>query len=260
MLSHELYYLFFVGVFVIAFAHSSVGLGGGSSYTALMAIVGIPTPAIPTLSLSLNTLVSTIGAATFIHFKHFDWRLWLPLQLSALPFVFIGAQVVLPTQLFYGLLLVTLLFSLTRLCIQHFNPHASFNTTQPQPNSHLLPRLVIGACIGFLSGSLGIGGGIYLIPCLILLGIATTKQAAAIGIVFIFTNSIIGLITKWHYGLIDQTLLMDFITPALIAVGVGGFLGAWIGASLWSERTTRLMLIVVMSAACFLLARKMLLA
>lgn len=257
---------------LIAFVHSSVGLAGGSSYTAFMAVVGIPTSVIPSISLSLNTLVSSIGAANFVRFRHFNWRIWLPFQLSALPFVYIGAQTRLPTGLFYLLLLITLSLSCLRLAWQTYG-QADEQTNeqtiqQPMNQAAIKPKLLskrlgillsvmIGVVLGFLSGSLGIGGGIYLIPCMLLLGIATAKQASAVGVVFILVNSVIGLISKWQHGLMNDTLLHEWIVPALVAVGIGGLLGSWFGAKIWAENRLKKMLLLVMSIACCLLMRKL---
>lgn len=239
-------------LFVIAFLHSSVGLAGGSSYAAFMAVLGVPINIIPTISLSLNTLVSAIGSINFLRFKHFNWRLWLPLQLSALPCVYFGAMVTLQPLIFYLLLLVTLLFGITRIWFGRGSAIVTPTSNQYQ----WFICLALGGVIGFLSGSLGIGGGIYLIPCLLLFKLATPKHAAAVGVVFILVNSVIGLVSKWQIGQVNYGLITQMILPALFAVGIGGMFGSWFGAKLWSEHTAKKMLVLVMCVACALLVRK----
>ena len=51
--------------FVSAMLHSSVGLGGGSSYTAWMVILAVPSLTIPSIALSLNVLVSSLVCIQF---------------------------------------------------------------------------------------------------------------------------------------------------------------------------------------------------
>ncbi len=234
--------------FIVAFVHSSVGMAGGSSYTAIMALFGVPLSIIPSISLSLNTLVSSIGSRNFIKNNHFRWQLWLPFQVTALPFVHLGAKTQLPAVIFYLILLITLILSAIRLA---FKPNFSANF-QFSNRQKLLLSEMIGALLGFLSGSLGIGGGIYLIPCIILLGLGTTKEASSVGVLFILINSLIGLATKWQIGLLD----FNIILPALATVGLGGALGSWYGASVWSEQTLNKMLLCILVVAIIMLSKK----
>lgn len=96
--------------FIIAFVYSSVGLGGGSSYTALMAILSFNTLAIPLISLSLNLIVTSIGSFNFIRNKHANRRLILPLIATSMPMAYLGGSLNLPKTVFYWLLLVSLVF------------------------------------------------------------------------------------------------------------------------------------------------------
>ncbi len=271
--------------FVVAVLHSSVGLAGGSSYTAFMAIFGVPLPTIPSISLSLNTLVSSIGSINFYRYRHFEWRLWLPIQLTALPFVYVGSRIQLPAKAFYVVLLVTLLFSLWRMAKMTFaTTDASFDGSDtgstpslPQSSSSkALPsnsklnnvktigsptslslRLalctLLGAVLGFLAGSIGIGGGIYLVPSLVLLNLASVRQASAVGVVFILCNSLVGLASKWQLGMVSLSMIM----PALMVVGMGGAIGSYLGASRLPTRYVLMALMGVMALASGLLMVKL---
>jgi uncharacterized membrane protein YfcA len=101
--------------FIVALVYSSVGLGGGSSYTALMVILGFNALAIPMISLSLNLLVSSIGSFNFIRQKHADWRLILPFLLTSIPAAYLGGALQLPKTVFYWWLLVSLVFVAARV-------------------------------------------------------------------------------------------------------------------------------------------------
>lgn len=255
--SQELVYLLLPLFFAIALLHSSVGLAGGSSYTAIMALLGFPLAVIPSISLSLNTLVSGIAARNFIRFAHFRWRLWLPFQLSALPCVYWGAQIVLPAALFYSLLLVTLLLSMWRLSsvktVEGISQGALRSFT---PVKQWVIQGMVGAALGFLSGSMGIGGGVYLVPAILLLGLGSVRQASATAIVFIFVNSVLGLVTKWQLGLVPWA----WVWLPLMAVAVGGAVGSWLGASHWRTGILVKILVGVMGLVCVLLLQRLLLS
>lgn len=247
MASDTLLYLLPI-LFILAFLHSSVGLAGGSSYTAYMTLLGLPLPIIPSISLALNTLVSAIAARNFIAYRHFRFDLWLPFQLGALPMVYIGARTILPALVFYALLFVTLLLATLRMLF--FRNYVLRPIRKP---SHIrVLCLLVGGVLGFLAGSIGIGGGIYLIPFILLFGLADVKQAAAVGIVFIFINSIIGLATRAYTGDVPWNMLW----PALLCVGAGSALGSWLGASKWKSSQLNILLIFVLICACWLLIVK----
>ena len=81
--------------------------------------------------------------------------------------------------------------------------------------------LTIGAILGFIAGAVGIGGGIYLVPLIIMFGLGTEKEAAAAGAMFIWVNSLVGVIARAKIGYFD----LQFILPLAIAVLIGGFVG-----------------------------------
>ena len=101
--------------FLVAVTYSSVGLGGGSSYTALMAIFGISTLAIPMISLSLNLFVTSVGSFNFIRNKHAKIKLILPFLISSIPMAYLGGSLKLPKEMFYWILLISLVFVAVRI-------------------------------------------------------------------------------------------------------------------------------------------------
>jgi uncharacterized protein len=244
----EIPVLLFPIFFGVAFLHSSVGLAGGSSYTAIMAVFGVPIQIIPSISLSLNTLVSSVGGFNFIRYRHFHWQILAPFLVGSIPAVYIGAKIILPTLWFYFVLLITLLLGVVRLLFwRNYTNTIGFSNIQRYTIS-----TVLGAVLGFISGSVGIGGGVYLVPSILLLGFADAKKAAACGIVFIWVNSVIGLLSKWQSNMLE----LSWILPMLLVVFCGGFAGSLIGAKLWSSRYLENILIFVMSIACLLLTNK----
>lgn len=215
--------------FSIAVAYSSVGLGGGTAYTGLLVIVGAGYETIPTVSLLLNVVVTGIGTVIFLRARHGRLRLILPFVSTSVPAAYVGGWLPVPPDVFYVVLLVTLVLVGIRLCtgkgVQRDLPLGRAGV--------LVLSLSLGTVLGLLAGVVGIGGGIYLVPLVILLGLGTEREAAAAGVVFTGINSVAGLAAR------VQRLPVDWaeLAPLAVAVAVGGVFGAWMGAS-WLSRTT----------------------
>lgn len=237
---------------VVALVHTSVGLGGGSSYTAIMAICGLSIVVIPTVSLSLNIVATTVGAIAFIRHGHAKWKLILPFLLLSIPFAYLGGSLVLSKSLFYILLLISLIV-IAILLITDPKKYPSTRSELP-PTAKFLLSLLIGATLGFLAGAVGIGGGIYLVPLIILLRLGTEKQAAACGTMFIWLNSCAGMTARIQHTAIPCGL----IASLAVAVIIGSAIGSTIGASKFRPLTVRRVLAGVIIVASLLLTRKIL--
>jgi uncharacterized membrane protein YfcA len=233
---------------IVAFIYSSVGLGGGSSYTALMAIFGVSALAIPMISLSLNLFVTSVGSYNFIRNRHARIKLILPFLISSIPMAYLGGALKIPKEIFYLLLLVSLVFVAVRIYIFQ-NTNTKLNINQ---NEKIIISLFTGSILGLVAGIVGIGGGIYLVPLIIILGLGTEKEAAACGTIFIWLNSFSGLLSRFQYNSIDLT---NYI-PLIAAVLAGGTLGSLMGSFKFSPRVMEKMLGAVLIVAIILLSRK----
>ena len=240
-------YLLAVVFLLVAFFYSSVGLGGGSSYTALLALAGAGPQVIPMVSLALNLVVTTIGALVFLGRGHGRARLILPFLATSIPMAYVGGMLHLPRTLFYLLLMVSLLFAAGRI---YFPGKTRGLDLGPGPRLAL--SLVAGALLGLVAGICGIGGGVYLVPLVILLGLGSEREAAACGAFFIWVNSLAGLAARLQFNHID---LVPFI-PLAVAVSIGGGLGASLGAVRFSPRTMQRILGSILIVAVVFLARK----
>jgi len=234
--------------FIVAFTYSSVGLGGGSSYTALMAIFGMNILAIPMISLSLNLFVTSIGSYNFIRNKHGNLRLIAPFLISSMPMAYLGGALKLPKELFYILLLVSLVFVAIRI---YFWKNTTINFCL-EKRCKLILSLISGAILGLVAGIVGIGGGIYLVPLIIIFGLGSEKEAAACGSIFIWLNSCSGLISRFQYNSIELTSYI----PLIFAVLVGGALGSFMGSFKFSPKTMERMLGAVIIVAILFLSKK----
>jgi uncharacterized membrane protein YfcA len=236
--------------FVVAFSYSSVGLGGGSSYTALMAIFGVSFLSIPSISLSLNLLVTSVGSLNFVRKKHARIRLILPFFVTSIPMSYLGGSLRLPKQLFLGILLITLILVAIRI---YFWESISLKINIGKAQQIVL-SLIIGSVLGLLAGIVGIGGGIYLVPLIIILGLGSEKEAAACGAIFIWVNSLSGLIARSQYNPIDLNEFVLFV----IAVLIGGAWGSFMGSSIFAPKTMQKILGAIILVAIVVLTKRVL--
>ncbi len=241
-------YFLVVLFFLVALIYSSVGLGGGSSYTALLAISGVSILAIPMISLSLNVFVTTAGSYNFIRNKHVKLKLIVPFLISSIPMAYLGGSLKLPKEIFYWVLLISLFFVAVRIYMwKNTTIKLSINR-----NRKILISLIAGSILGLVAGIVGIGGGIYLVPLIIILGLGTGKEAAACGAIFVWLNSFSGLISRFQYNSINLT---DYI-PLIVAVVAGGILGSFMGSFKFSPKAMENILGTVIIFAIIFLIRK----
>lgn len=236
----------------IAILYSSVGLGGGSAYTALLAIFGVTYTAIPGISLTLNLVVTTMGSFNFLRKGHAHLQLIFPFVITSIPMSYLGGRLHLTSQIFYLLLLASLIVVVLRI----YAMPKKIRSIKFSSNSQLIMSLGIGALLGFIAGAVGIGGGVYLVPLIILLGFGTEKEAAASGAIFILVNSLAGILGRYNAG--NYHILE--ILPLAGMVLIGGFLGSWLGSGHLKPDVMRKVLSVALVIAIIMLTRKMLMS
>lgn len=231
----------------VAFFYASVGLGGGSSYTALLAIFGASTVTIPMVSLTLNILVTTFGSIVFLLYGHARLRLIAPFIIASIPMAYLGGMLQLPKTVFYLLLMVSLCVAAARI----YFPNSQRPLKLGQHGKILL-ALGGGALLGLIAGITGIGGGVYLVPLILLLGLGTPKEAAACGAFFIWVNSVSGLLARLQFSEIDLTSYLPLVFGAVL----GGILGTLMGAGRFQVCTMQRILGSILIVAILMLGRK----
>jgi len=176
--------------FLVAFLYSIVGFGGGSSYLAILVLAGLTYQTIPPIALLCNLIVVTGGFIHFYRAGHFNLNRVLPFVITSIPMAYWGGRMLINEKVF-SLLLG---FSLLAVAVRLFLPDISNDEArQMSGKQEWLVGLPVGALLGFLAGVLGIGGGIFLSPLLLLMRWVNVKQAAAAASFFILVNSIAGL-------------------------------------------------------------------
>jgi len=227
-------------VLLLAFLYSSVGHGGASGYLAAMSLFALAPREMSTTALVLNLAVA--GTATVAYWRAGHLSLMLPLQflLTSVPAAFLGGMIHIPA-IIYGLLLAaTLTFAAVRLFLTGLD--SSPQETRPVRTG---VALFAGGGIGLLSGMVGVGGGIFLSPLMLLMRWADVKQTAAASAVFIVANSLSGLMGRTLAGNMAVGQLGFLVAPAF----VGGLLGSQLGAWKLSGMTLRRLLGVVLLIA-----------
>lgn len=231
--------LFYFLLFLVAFLYASVGHGGASGYLALMALFAVTPEVMKPTALLLNLFVSLTSFIQFYRGKHFRWRIFLPLAIASVPMAFTGGLVTLDGSVYKKILGAFLLIPVVRFL---FFPNIP---VQDLRKSNLWISILIGAAIGFLSGLIGIGGGIILSPILLLLKWTDQKQTAAISALFIFVNSLSGLAGQLTTGI---SFSPDMVAYVVIAFS-GGLFGAYFGALRFNQNILKYVLAVVLLMA-----------
>ena len=176
---------------VTALIYSSVGFGGGSTYLALLLLWGIPYTIFPIIALACNIIVVSGNSFNYIKAGNLDFKLLLPYLFGSIPFAFIGGSIQIEKELFEIILFFVLGIAGILLLInfKSYGNNSSSYKTLP-----IYFSLLIGIILGFVSGIVGIGGGIFLGPILYLFRAANPKYITTAVSLFILINSIFGII------------------------------------------------------------------
>jgi uncharacterized membrane protein YfcA len=227
-----------ISFFAIALIYASVGFGGGSSYLALLAVMGVHFETIRPTALLCNIIVVTGGTLLFYTDGKLDIKKSWPFIVASVPLAFLGAYWKISESLFFVILGIALIAAALLLWIKP-------ETSTSEKSNYLLLNSALGGSVGFLSGLVGIGGGIFLSPILHLINWDNAKKISALASLFILVNSISGLA-----GLIARSATIDlqFVIPLAVAVLAGGQIGSRLGARkfnpLYIKRITAILMLV----------------
>ena len=239
LISNDLLPLFLLLLATMAFLYASIGHGGASGYLAVLALFSVDPSLMKSSSLVLNIFVSLISFSHYYRGGYFKWELFLPFAVASIPAAYFGAQLEIDPSLYKKVLGICLLFPILRLA-------GAFGKESDETKA--LPwiyALAIGAFIGFLSGMIGIGGGILLSPVILLFHWGKMKETAAVSALFILVNSLSGLIALLGKGYTPVAEIYPWIAVAV----VGGFAGAYLGSQKFNHSVLRYILALVLLIA-----------
>jgi uncharacterized protein len=222
-----------LAIFVVALLYSSVGHGGASGYLAVMALFAIAPEITKPTALVLNLFVAMTAFVQFYRAGNFDWKVFLPFAFGSIPLAFVGGMIKLPTATYKIILGVALILAAIRLAI-----NLKSDDDIKTPNIWIC--LLIGGILGFVSGLIGIGGGIFLTPILLLMNWTETKKAAGISALFIWVNSFAGLLGNWFLGKdSDIFSLPTTVWFWILTAIIGGVIGSTLGSYRFNSQTLR---------------------
>lgn len=230
--------------FFIAILYSSVGFGGGSSYLAILALTSLAFTQIRATALLCNIMVVSGGTIIYIKNGHFNWRKVVPLVTLSVPLAFIGGYLKISQVFFFILLGSTLIIAAVFMWFSKYIADKSKDKTY-RPS--LIKDASFGGFIGFISGMVGIGGGIFLAPLLHLTNWDKPKKIAATASFFILVNSIAGLLGQIQNP--EFSIEWNLTIVLLITVFIGGQIGSRLSAHRISpfalKRTTAVLIAFV---------------
>ena len=222
--------------FLTAILYSSVGFGGGSTYLAILLIWGVPFTIFPIIALACNIIVVSGNCFNYIRAGNLNFKLLIPYLIGSIPLSFIGGSLEIEKQNFEILLFFILL---TAGCVLMFNFKSYDDNEDHYKNIPYSFSIVIGSILGFISGVVGIGGGIFLSPILFLLKVAKPKHIVTAASLFILINSIFGII-----GQLTKEISIHELYPysyLIIAVLIGGQIGNYLNLKILPTRVLALM-------------------
>jgi len=217
--------------FVTAALYSSVGLGGGSTYLALLVIWGLPYTIFPIIALSCNIIVVSGNCFNYIRAGNLNFKLLVPYLIGSIPLAFIGGSLPIEKNIFEILLFIVLIIA---GCLLLLNFKSYDDKKESYKDIPCLISIIIGGILGFISGIVGIGGGIFLSPILFLLKVARPKHIVTSASLFILINSIFGII-----GQLTKNSVLNEVQDyfyLLIAVLIGGQLGNYLNLKIFTNR------------------------
>ena len=214
---------------------------------------------VPPISLALNIIVSSAAFFNYLRAGHLSLRLSIPLLIS-IPFAFIGGSIVLPEKILTLVFVISLFSASAALLLSGrggriTHHHEKIKTINLNFTKTILITGTLGALLGIISGLVGIGGGIWLSPILIMSGLANPKEAAASASLFILTNSISGFIA--HSITNNKDVDFDFIIPLSIVVLAGGIFGSRLGAFRFNHNKIIIIIGILVALAAINLATRL---
>ena len=221
--------------FVTAILYSSVGFGGGSTYLAFLFIWGIPYFIFPLIALSCNIVVVSGNCFNYIRAGNLNLKLLIPYLIGSIPLAFIGGSLPIEKKIFEILLFVVLAIAGLLLL---FNFKSYEDNEKDCRKIPVTISILIGGILGFISGVVGIGGGIFLSPILFLIRAGRPKHIITAASLFILINSLSGII-----GQLTKNAVLSEVQNywfLLLAVLIGGQLGNFLNLKIFPTRVLAL--------------------
>ncbi|MBB3186803.1 sulfite exporter TauE/SafE family protein [Microbacter margulisiae] len=212
--------------FVLAFIFSMFGQGGGSVYSPLLILLGFSVLNSTSTSLVLNLITSLSAGYVFYKNKMIDMKA----SFMFVPGIVLGAFAggVYARYVNQDILLWLFVFFLlilgTRMILTYWQKgHDTDEVPMPHPSVSMYILIVVfSIAVGLISGLLGVGGGVLIVPFMAYVLKYPTKSAAGSSHLIISFSALAGILGHATNHRLDYPL----IVIVGIAVLIGGHLGA----------------------------------
>jgi hypothetical protein len=211
-------------VLITAAVFSMFGLGGGIVYVPVLYLLGVPIEtAVPT-GLFLNIMTSMSASYSYFKSKLIDFQFAFPLIVSSVPGALLGAYLIR----FFDIKLILILFMMflvfAGLSMMFKRNEGDIPEIHAGKSIKIISGFAFGFIAGIISGIIGIGGGVLIVPALICLFKVNAKiSAATASFVVIFSSA---------SGFLGHILLSEFDFTIALLTGVFALVGGQIGARL----------------------------
>lgn len=223
------------------------GVGAAFILIPVFIAMGIDIHTAMATALLLNSIAMIFASYRFVKAKLILWKVALPILIVATALSPLGAYV---SQ---GLDRTVLLWGFVGFLLFAAVMMLFYRAKEKQVEASALKQGIygvsVGAFAGFLGGLLGVGGGNFIVPVLVWLGINPKKASATTSFIVIF-SSFSGFLGHASVGAISYSLL------GLTAVGSA--LGAVVGAWLMTDKLKRNQVKIVIGVVLLGIAAKML--
>ncbi|MBT4406677.1 MAG: sulfite exporter TauE/SafE family protein [Euryarchaeota archaeon] len=234
-----------VALAIVAALYSSVGHGGASGYLAILSLTSFGLLGSSWLKQHAWSMNLVVASMAFWHYYKAGYhvpKLTIPFIVASIPMALLGGYLRVDGVVYDTLLSVALIWAAWRLMT--VKPITSDEKMEAPELNIALP---IGGVIGLASGIVGVGGGIFLSPIILLKKWATPKTAAATSALFIWVNSAAGMVGAAVSGQLE--LQVDVLFPFIVAVLIGGYIGSNYGAKIASQNKIKTLLVIVLVVA-----------
>ena len=237
--------------FITAILYSSVGFGGGSTYLALLLIWNIPYYIFPVIALLCNIIVVTVNSINYVKAGNHNFKLLLPFLIGSIPLAFFGGTLKINKEIFEILLFFVLSIAGLLLLINN-KSYEDKNIIIKKIN--LFFSVSIGSVLGFISGIVGTGGGIFLSPILFLLKADRPKNIATTASLFILVNSVSVILGQLTKEIVFNEI--KFYWPLFLTVLIGGLFGNYLNLKIFSNRVLAVITSLLVIFVAFRMAFK----
>ena len=213
--------LYIAIVFFLSILFSFLGMGGAIIYVPLLYWLGMDLLTAITIALLLNVVTTFSASITYIKKKMVDFHTAAPFIVAsaiAAPFGAFISQSVPENTILNVFSIVVALAGFTMM----FSKKMGYTESEMKGSrkERLFLGIALGFFIGILAGMLGIGGGTFLVPALLLLGFGIKEAPATSSLVVLF-SSIFGFLSNIGNLQIDLFLLAGMGLTALVGGQIG---------------------------------------